>query len=56
MHNYDKSVSVGSTNLKSNWCGINFSVFTDHTTRRAIRMTSEWSYKNQNSRERGKFY
>ena len=34
---------------------IGFSVFTDYTTRSANGMSSEWSYKNQNSSNRGKF-
>ena len=40
---------------KSNCCSVRFSGFTDHTTRRAKEMASEWSYKNRNSSYRGKF-
>ena len=55
MHFYDKTTSVGCTNLKSHCCGVGFSVVTDYTTTRAIMVTSEWRHKNQNFSYRGKF-
>ena len=41
--------------LKSNCCSVCLSVFTNYTTRRANRMASKWSYKDQNSSYRVNF-
>ena len=37
-----------SHELKSNYCSVSFSIFTDYVARRANGVASEWSHKNQN--------